>query len=248
MHYTVDLHTHTIASGHAYNTIREMAKMASEKGLTHLGIVEHAPGIPGTCDPMYFRNLKVVPRNLYGVELLLGGELNIIDHDGTLCLDEQYWRYMDYRIAGMHSTCYETGTKEENMRAILAAVRNPWVDIICHPDDGRYMFDYEEIVLAAKESGTLLELNNNALSPRQHRKNSFENYVQMLTYCRQYGVPVLVSSDAHFDTEICDFRYAEKVLEETSFPKELIVNVHLEFLWETFRKKKEQRTALGIEE
>ena len=69
----------------------------------------------------------------------------------------------------------------------------------------------------------------------------------MLTYCRQYDVPVLVSSDAHFDTEICDFRYAEKVLEETSFPEELIVNAHLEYLWETFRRKKEQRAALGIE-
>ncbi len=247
MPYTVDLHTHTIASGHAYNTIREMAKAASEKGLTHLGIVEHGPGIPGTCSPMYFRNLKVVPRELYGVKLFLGGELNILDHDGTLCLDESYWMRMDIRIAGMHSTCYETGTKEENMRAILSAIHNPWVDIICHPDDGRYMFDYEPIVLAAKESGTILELNNNALSPRQHRKHSFENYVQMLTYCKQYDVPVLISSDAHFDTEICDFHFAQQVLDATQFPKELLVNEHLEFLWETFRRKKTPRESVDID-
>lgn len=39
----LDLHTHTVASGHAYCSLREMAKAASEKGLEVLGITEHAP-------------------------------------------------------------------------------------------------------------------------------------------------------------------------------------------------------------
>ena len=54
----LDLHTHTLASGHAYNTLMEMARAASEKGLRYLGITEHAPSIPGSCDPIYFRNLQ----------------------------------------------------------------------------------------------------------------------------------------------------------------------------------------------
>ena len=33
----MDLHTHTVASGHAYCTLREMAKAASDKGLELLG-------------------------------------------------------------------------------------------------------------------------------------------------------------------------------------------------------------------
>ena len=33
----LDLHTHTVASGHAYCSLREMAKAASEKGLEVLG-------------------------------------------------------------------------------------------------------------------------------------------------------------------------------------------------------------------
>ena len=45
----LDVHTHTLASGHAYNTMREMAKAASEKGLEILGITEHAVSMPGTC-------------------------------------------------------------------------------------------------------------------------------------------------------------------------------------------------------
>lgn len=36
--FEADLHTHTIASGHAYNTIREMARAAADKGLKALGI------------------------------------------------------------------------------------------------------------------------------------------------------------------------------------------------------------------
>ena len=36
--YAMDLHTHTVASGHAYCSLREMAKAASDKGLQILGI------------------------------------------------------------------------------------------------------------------------------------------------------------------------------------------------------------------
>ena len=79
----LDVHTHTIASGHAFSTLQEMAAMAAEKGLQLLGITEHAPGIPGTCATIYFRNLHVVPRQMYGVELLLGAELNITDYKGS---------------------------------------------------------------------------------------------------------------------------------------------------------------------
>ena len=50
----LDVHTHTVASGHAFSTLQEMTVAASEKGLKLLGITEHAPGIPGTCSPIYF--------------------------------------------------------------------------------------------------------------------------------------------------------------------------------------------------
>ena len=74
----LDVHTHTIASGHAFSSLQEMVHTAADKGLKILGITEHAPGIPGTCAPIYFRNLHVVPRHMYGVESLLGAELNIL--------------------------------------------------------------------------------------------------------------------------------------------------------------------------
>lgn len=51
--FVLDIHTHTLVSGHAYGTIREMAQGAQEKGLALLGLSEHAPGIPGTAHPFY---------------------------------------------------------------------------------------------------------------------------------------------------------------------------------------------------
>ena len=44
----LDLHTHTIASGHAYNTLYEMAQAAADNGLALYGCTEHAPAMPGT--------------------------------------------------------------------------------------------------------------------------------------------------------------------------------------------------------
>lgn len=51
-----DLHMHSVMSGHAFGTIRELAFAASERGLKLIGVTEHGPGIPGTVDPIYFRN------------------------------------------------------------------------------------------------------------------------------------------------------------------------------------------------
>ena len=73
----IDAHTHTVASGHAYSSLQEMAKAAADKGLQVLGITEHGPSVPGTCPLVYFRNMFVVPRQMYGVRLLMGCEVNI---------------------------------------------------------------------------------------------------------------------------------------------------------------------------
>ena len=60
-----DLHMHTLMSGHAFGTIREMAAEAAAKKLQLIGITEHGPGVPGTCDPIYYRNFRAALRKLY---------------------------------------------------------------------------------------------------------------------------------------------------------------------------------------
>lgn len=223
----LDVHTHTIASGHAYATLTEMAKAASEKGLKLLGITEHAKGITGTCEDIYFVNLKVVPRQMFGIELMLGAEINILDYQGTLSLGKRYMKYLDLRIAGIHKMCYQSGTPRQNTDAVLGAIANPFVDIISHPDDGDCPLIYEEIVLAAKKHHTLLEVNNNSLrSPS--RKNVHENVLTFLALCKKHRVPIIASSDAHYTTDIANLDHALPVLLEVDFPMELVINYDLE--------------------
>ncbi len=224
MNIELDVHTHTIVSGHAYSTIREMAKEASRKRLKLLGITEHAPGIPGTCSPIYFENLKVVPREMYGVELLLGAEINILDYDGKLSLEDRIIDKLDIRIAGIHDLCYTPGTVEQNTNAIIGAIKNSKIDIISHPADGACVLNYELIVQAAKKYNTLLELNNNSLNPINKRNNARENNIQMLELCKKYSVPIILASDAHIDIDIGSYNYAYEIIREADFPEELIIN------------------------
>lgn len=224
MKYVLDVHTHTIASGHAYNTMREMAKSAAEKGLEVLGITEHAMAMPGTCHEYYFQNLKMVEREMYGVELLLGSEVNILNSAGGLDLDESIRKKMDIIIASLHIPCMTPGSREENTQAYIETMKKPYVDIIGHPDDGRYPVDYLALVQAAKEYKVLLEVNNNSLDPRCTRQGGRENVKTMLTYCMQYHVPVVVNSDAHTDNLVGFHKYAQEIFDEMGFPETLVVN------------------------
>ena len=220
----LDVHTHSIMSGHAYSSLQEMAMAASEKGLQILGITEHAPELPGACDPIYFRNLHVVPRQMYGVRLLLGAELNILDTDGTMDLDEEYYRMLDIRIAGIHSLCWKGGTCDENTHAMLQAIRSPWTQIISHPGDGTAQLHFEPIVLAAKETRTLLEINSSSMDPVRQKKEARDNNIEILRLCKQYEVPIILGSDAHISFSVADYRYALSLLAETDFPEALVIN------------------------
>lgn len=222
--YVLDLHTHTVASGHAYCTLREMAKAAAEKGLEVLGITEHAPQMPGACHNYYFHNLKVVPRELYGIRLLLGTEVNILDPEGKVDLNEKELRSMDVVIASLHTVCMNPRTRRENTEAYLNAMKNPYINIIGHPDDGRYEIDYKALVEGAKEYGKILELNNHSLEPDCFRQNARENDICMLELCKEYRVPVIMGSDAHFDSLIAGFGQAVSLLTELDFPEELVLN------------------------
>jgi len=220
----LDVHTHTIMSGHAFSTIQEMVAVAAQKGLQVLGITEHGPSIPGACDPIYFRNIHVVPRKWNGVRLLMGCELNILDTKGTLDLDEFYYKKMDLRIAGIHSLCWSGGTIEENTQGMINAVTNPWTHIISHPGDGTAELSFKPIVLAAKESHTLLEINSSSMKPSRHKEHARSNNIEILQLCKKYEVPVILGSDAHICFDIANYEYALPLLLETEFPEELVLN------------------------
>ncbi|BCI63017.1 phosphatase [Coprobacter secundus] len=233
MNILLDVHTHTVASGHAFSSLQEMVHTASEKHLQILGVTEHTPGIPGTCHPIYFRNLHVVPRKMYGIELLLGAELNIIDYMGNIDLEELYLQMLDIKIAGIHSLCYTPGNIEENTSAMIGAISNPYIDIISHPGDGTATLLFEPVVLASKKYGTLLEINNSSLNPVRHKTEARKNNIEILQLCKKYEVPVILGSDAHISFDIANYENIYPLLQETEFPQELIINDKPE----TFKKR-----------
>ena len=224
--FRLDIHTHTVASGHAYGTIREMAQAAAEKKLDLLGISEHAPGIPGTCEPIYFSNLRVAPRNLYGVELVYGCEINVLN-DGTLSL-KKYVEKLDYAIVGIHGLCYEDAGRERNTDNVISCMEHPKVRFVSHPDDDNTPLDYERLVLGAKKNHVALEVNNSSLLKQEKRLNCVENYKEMLRLCMGYAVPVVVSSDAHDPFYVGRFAESCELLNEAEFDRELIVNTSVE--------------------
>lgn len=239
MRVEIDTHTHTLASGHAYNTINEMAKTAADKGLKGLAITEHAPQMPGTCHLFYFQNLRVVPRKRYGIELLLGTELNIMNEDGEVDLPEETLKTLDIAIASMHTPCFkEERTVEKVTAAYEKVMEHRYVDIIGHPDDGRFPVDMERLVSQAKKTGTLLEVNNSSLRPDGFRENTRENCLRMIKECKKQGAMIVLGSDSHVDVDIAEYPYAEEVLKKADFPEELIANLSLEKLKASLKHNK----------
>lgn len=231
MKIVLDTHSHTIASGHAYNTIREMAQMASQKGLEAISLTEHAVTMPGTCHDYYFENFHVIPREMYGVRLFLGVELNIMDENGTVDMPEKTLERMDIAIASIHPPCYKGAiSKEAITNAYMKAMENPRIHIIGHPDDARFPVDYEAIVKKAKETGTLIEINNSSLRPTSFRLGARENDKTILELCKKHQVMISLGSDAHFDLDLAAYECAMELLEECDFPEELVVNTSVKKL------------------
>lgn len=229
----VDLHCHTISSGHAFSTLKENIDEAKLKGLKVLGISDHAVSMPGTAHEFYFSNLGVIKKEINGVRILKGIEANIMDYEGTIDVSKDLCEKLDYIIASLHPPCIKPSSLEDNTRAVIKAIENPYVKIIGHPDDSRYPLDYRKVVQAAKENNVLIELNNSSLKPNGFRQNARENYITILNLCKEQGVKIIISSDAHIYYEVGEFSYALELLQEINFPDSLLANYHPE--WDIFQ-------------
>ena len=143
---------------------------------------------------------------------------------------------LDIRIAGIHLLCYEHGTVEENTYGMVQAIRHPYIQIISHPGDGTAKLNFEPMVLAAKECGTLLEINNSSLKPARGKVDARSNNLEILRLCKQYEVPVILGSDAHISFDIANYQYIPELLQETEFPEDLIVNRSVEVFMNCLKK------------
>ena len=223
MRILADLHTHTNCSHHAHSTIYENIMFAKKRGLELIAMTDHAPAIPDSPHMWHFVTMHELPDEIEGVKLLCGIEANIIDPDGNLDVPLADQKKMDLMIASIHTPCYPPRTVEEHTKTWLGVVENPYVTILGHSGHPSFVYDYEKVILAAKEK--CIEINNHSFAVR---KGSKENCRRIAEICRDAGAKIVVSSDAHscFDVGVMDESIA--MLEEIGFPEENIMNLTAE--------------------
>lgn len=235
-----DMHTHTIVSGHAYSTLQENLRAAKERGLLFMATTEHGPAMPQAPHRYYFGNMSVLPREVDGVRLLTGVEANIMNVDGELDLADRYLRKLEYVAVGLHRDCMPPGSQEENTAAILAAIRNPYVDAVVHPGNPAYPIDFLKVLLAAAEAGVLIEINNSSLV--RSRAGSTDRCREIARLAAQYGVQVVLGSDAHWSGHVGVLDEAYNMAIDAGIPPENILNLdatRLENFIEQRRRRKQ---------
>lgn len=226
----IDLHTHTLASGHAFSTLMENITHAKQNGMQVMGTSDHATAMPGSPHEFYFHNYKVIHKEILGVRVLRGIEANILDDQGTIDVKPDLLAKLDYVIASLHPPCIKPGDREYNTRCLINAMNNPKIKIIGHPDDSRYPLDYDVVAAHSVKTNTALEINNSSLSPLSTRENGEKNVIDLLNACKQRGVKVIMGSDSHICYDVGVFDRALRVLEDVNYPQELIINYDLAML------------------
>ena len=114
-----DLHTHTLASTHAYSTITENCRSAAERGIKVVAMTDHWGEMPDSPHIWHFDNLRILPRHICGVTVLKGVEANILNNDGELDMPRRTLENLEWVVASMHRQVYEPSTPENHTRAYL---------------------------------------------------------------------------------------------------------------------------------
>jgi putative hydrolase len=241
MHFLLDVHCHTIASGHAYSTVTENAAHAATLGLTHIGIADHGPAMPGAPHYYFFGNMRIVPEFMHGVRVLKGAEVNICDLDGKLDLSEEIMGRMDFIIASLHRGIVAPTNKADHTRAMINAMQNKRVSILGHPGDAWFDIDFEAVAEAAAKTQTIIEINNQTLNPVSLRYHGEEPQQKLIALCKAYDVPLLASSDAHYHTTVGELSAAKKLILEAGIPANHVLNTDPALFFAAVAKKRENQ-------
>lgn len=209
-----DLHMHTTWSDGAHS-LTEMIDGCREKGYEYMVITDHsqylkvANGLTPERLLTQRGEIKELNKQYPDIEVLSGTEMDILP-DATLDFDDDVLAQLDFVIASIHSSFQQP--QEQIMERILAAMKNPHVDMIAHPT-GRivgqragYDPDMEQLLDWAKEYGKIVELN---ASPYR-----LDLMVEHLEMAQEKGVPVAINTDAHsidgLDVMITGVKHAQK--------------------------------------
>jgi DNA polymerase (family X) len=192
-----DLHTHsTWTDGRA--SVEEMARAAKAAGLEYYAVTDHSQRLKMArgLDPRRLREqwkeIEKVEAKVGGIRMLRGIEVDVLD-DGSLDLPDDVLRELDWVVASVHSKLEME--RDAMTRRMVAAIRNPVVDVIGHPS-GRLIgrrsassFDLDAVLKAAHEEGCALEVNS------QPERLDLTDTACLAA--RHAGVKLVISSDSH---------------------------------------------------
>jgi histidinol phosphatase-like PHP family hydrolase len=190
-----DLHTHTnLTDGVA--SLADMVAAAKKHGYAYYAVTDHAPDLvmqQMTDEKMLAQRSEVAAlQDRAGLTLLHGTELNI-GPDGSVDWEAGFLEGFDICVASVHSS-FDQDRKTMTER-FIAAVENPYVNIIGHPLTrklGRRPpvdVDLDALYAACARTGTALEIN---ASPAR-----MDLPPQDISAAKAAGVKFSIDSDAH---------------------------------------------------
>ncbi|MBO6258434.1 MAG: PHP domain-containing protein [Succinivibrio sp.] len=220
MKYCIDLHTHTIASDHAYSTIADYVHQAKECGIRMFATTDHGPSLSDAPHLWHFNNLKVVPRIIDTVAVLRGIEANITA-EGGIDIPKRTRDGLDIVLAGFHPNLPPADVRTHT-ELLLKVIESGEVDIITHPGSVHYPFEYRTVLEAAREYGVAIEINSS--SDVNTRFGSFDNCVQIARLAAELGNIISLGTDAHICYYLGNFDHSQKVLNSSGIADENILN------------------------
>ena len=235
MKIIADTHTHTLMSTHAYSTLIENINEAKKKGLKFIAVTDHTGTMPGSPDNTYFTCMwSGIPDEYEGVYILRGCETNIIDENGNVDVPDGVMDSLEWVIASIHSYLTKPFDFDTHTKIWTNIAKNPHIDVIGHCGEERFSFDYEKVIPIFAEYGKIVEINASSFKTRPTCK---DNCMKIARLCTKHNVPLVVSSDAHFASDVGNFDLAIKNLTEAGIPESSMLNADAKRFAEYLTKK-----------
>lgn len=219
-----DLQMHTTASD-GKNSIEEMGAAAKALGYEYIALTDHskavtvANGMDEKRTLEQIKKIRAADAKTDGIRLLAGIEVDILK-DGRLDLDDEVLAQLDVVVASVHS--YMNLEREAMTERLLAAIENPYTQIIAHPT-GRlllrrdaFAYDMEKILDAARAHGVAMECN-----AYPDRLDLNDTYLRM---AKNRGVKVVISTDSHTTANLKFMQYGVRMARRGWLEKKDVIN------------------------